>query len=209
MSSGYDNNSEEAKIGRKGERLVEEVLQSEGWNIIADREFKSGHAPVFKSDDGRTVRPDISASKDGETCYLEVKTKPQGKHYQRNQNEHQHGIGEAKWDDYVAVKEDTGLDVWLTIFEPPTGMLLCAEVGALDGRDSRTLRDGDSGRENYSEDMIFFNVLLFEVAGSNLDTADHFFGQTHLADSAETRLSDILLGTVTDGEQSDFSEGWR
>lgn len=209
MSSDTDRGGD-WDIGRNGELLVEEVMQSEGWNIIADRQFQNGNAPVFVSDDNRTVRPDLAAARGGRMYYIEVKVKPQGKHFQVNQNEFQHGIGLAKFEDYVAVKDDTGIGVWLVVYEPPTGLLLCSEVGTLDGHHSRKLRDGDEGRENYSEDFIFFNVELFEVAGSGLDTSDHFFGQTHLPGGTETRLSDILDGTIKDGDQSDFSEAdWR
>lgn len=197
--SGDDDRDE---IGEKGEQLVEEALQSKGWNVTGNWQFSDDGAPAFIGANDAVARPDITAYKDGECRRIEVKTKRDGAEYIHIHGEYEHCIDRRLWDGYVSIKEGTGEDVWIFIYEPPTGDLLIAEVDDLKNRHSPVINE-EAVINIYGELQIFFKRDLFTEVGSGLDTSDNFFGQQKFV--VDTELSfgeDFALDYPDDNGQT-------
>lgn len=211
-SSDDFENTDEYRLGEAGERLVEEFLQRCLWATIPKRKYAGEGAPMLEGTDVQTILPDIEAVKDGETRYVEVKTKSTY-HVQRNKdNEKRHGIGFRSWRHYCDIQRDTGNEVWLFIYEVDTGTLCCASLDKLSDAIVKLIQYGDSGYEAYGEEMIIWPRAAFRQINAELSGAEYFFGQRKLPDPDDIP-DDGAFGELQDDNSDqpgldEFVQGW-
>lgn len=215
MSSDASNNdsfedSDEYRRGQKGERLVEVFIQRCDWMTMPARKFTGEGAPTLQRLHEHTVLPDVLAVHDGTSRFVEVKTKTVP-FEMRKTGEVFHGIGFKSWQAYRDAKRETGLDVWLFIYEIESGTLLRAEIDDLGQIDDMVL-EGDAGYDDYGEEMAFWHRDKFEGVTADIEAGDCRFGQQKL-DSGAGDAPDGAFGGGGGGEQErstldKFAEEW-
>lgn len=142
------------------EYLVEKVIQGYGFATIPRRKYNQNMgneiAPMLESKNVKTVLPDITATGGGKTWEIEVKSKNQYVEYRKKDFEPQHGIDRPNWHDYITIKEETGHDVYLFIFEQDSGKLIRQNIESLVVDHEHS--SGGSG----GEPMVYFDRSLFD-----------------------------------------------
>ena len=214
-SDSHDNDfedSDEFRLGENGERLVEAFTQWCGWSTMPARRYNGEGAPTLQRLHEHTVLPDILAVKDGKSRFVEVKTKRDGPSFYRKTQKEQHGVDWANWKAYCDTQRETGLDVWLFVYEPNSGTLLRAAIDDLE-MDHRLLED-DPGYNAYGSEMIFWDRDNFESVTASIETGDFFFGQQKLDSGVGAPSNGAFGGDNNDGDNDqrglgDFSEGWE
>lgn len=110
-------NSQQFRLGRKGEIVVREWLIQHGYTVIELSLIEDGGAPMVKGPDGNMISPDdMIFHKDYGSGFVEVKTKSRAtKNNQRKRLEH--GIPLYLWKAYRSIQEKTSTPVSLAIVE--------------------------------------------------------------------------------------------
>jgi len=118
--------------GVEAERLVKNLLQAEGWRCLPAKHQRvnTDSAEIIEGEGDALRNPDIFAIGQGEAVFAEVKQfKEPVRTKARSRDEH--GVRRAKIDDYESVASNSGIPVWLFIFESNVGELLVSRVSEL------------------------------------------------------------------------------
>lgn len=110
----------EFKLGRAGELLVSSWLQERGWFIIPSYDYSGDErdkAPKLRGLRNAFPVPDLDVCRDGERCWVEVKTKTSARMFYKT-GQYQHGV--EHYADYLRVQKETGNRAWLAILETTT-----------------------------------------------------------------------------------------
>lgn len=118
--------------GEPAERLVESLFRRHQWKTTPARHHRSdgSGAPMLRNDGDPIRMPDIHVAGHGVSLWAEVKQKEEIEHT-RVRSQDEHGIDTPAWKDYRRLADDSGLPVWIFIFEEDTGDLLAGDVAAL------------------------------------------------------------------------------
>lgn len=129
--------TEEYKLGHKGEVVVRDLLLKAGWFVSQtyDQLGPTGDkAPkCFGMPEGflvSSVLPDIDTFRNGERRWVEVKTKTKPT-YNRKRKRDEHGINLRHWNDYRIVQKETGVPVFIFVYEVKKGNILVSSVDKL------------------------------------------------------------------------------
>ena len=125
--------TEQYQLGRTGERIVAEVLETRGWYILPCYDYsgeENNKAPRLCGISKGYVLPDLLVAKGGTARWVEVKTKSKPTFTLRT-GTYEHGISLAHYEDYLKVQEITGSRVWLSVYEISTGVILCGLLDEL------------------------------------------------------------------------------
>jgi hypothetical protein len=120
-------------FGRAGERLVASFLQREGCGVLPAYDYTGSDgkkAPRLMYEHNGLVVPDLDAAKKGARRWVEVKTYSHSPEF-RAHGIQIHGIKRRHYDDYLAVEEETGNPVYLSVLEVCSGELLVAKLRPL------------------------------------------------------------------------------
>lgn len=107
--------------GLLGEGLITRWLTSRGWNVLPayEIELQSGKGPrLFSAKLGTLIAPDLLVFNESGFYWVEAKTKSAFT-WHRITETFQTGIDRRHWLDYLAVRETTGVPVWLMFLHRP------------------------------------------------------------------------------------------
>lgn len=144
----------EDRAGIPAERLLKRMFLQEGWNCTPAKHQRvsSDSAEIIHGEENNLRNPDLFAIGNGEAIYVEVKqftspvkTKARG--------QYEHGIRRPKFEDYKKVNRDSGIPVWIFIFEPERGKLLARHIALLSELDPIS---PEKCKRQYGEQMTFF-----------------------------------------------------
>lgn len=125
--------------GRAAEQRVAGWLQERGWYVIPSYDYagddKDKPPRLQGLLKGHAV-PDLDTARDGHRKWVEVKSKGKANVWHKSvpwgrPDVPEHGINHRNYLDYLKVKDITGDDVWIAIYEEDTHQLLIAEIAAL------------------------------------------------------------------------------
>jgi hypothetical protein len=155
--------------GHKGELIIKQILQKEGFYIIPSYDYSGndGKAPKLYGLNKDFVLPDLDISKEGDRQWAEVKTKSSAT-YTYITKQLEHGIPLKHYNHYLDVQKITGTPVWLYIFEEDTRFILKGKLNQLMPRIYKGNKMSKGG-------MAFFPRKEFYKIGHFL--ADHIFNQ--------------------------------
>ena len=146
--------------GAFGETEIRKGLARRGWFVIPTANIDEGGAPMARSCDRALILPDLQISAHGKSRWVEVKTKEKAAYYQIEQV-YKHGFCLRQWEHYRHIERETGLQVWLFIWEVSTATICYAPLGYFKYQQIR--RPGKfqvpsrGGRHDYCEHgMVFF-----------------------------------------------------
>jgi hypothetical protein len=144
----------ENRTGEPAEKLVKKTLQAEGWRCLPAKHQRidTDSAEIIEGDDGAVRNPDIFAFRSGEAIFAEVKqfSSPVKT---RARNQYEHGIRRSKLNDYKTVNEDSGIPVFIFIFESGRGRLLASHLSELPELGPI---DAERCRQEYGELLTYF-----------------------------------------------------
>ena len=115
-----------AMFGRIGEMVAAHAFRCDGFGVICSFKISSesdDEAPTIELENRREILPDLDISKRGERAWVEVKTFKSAA-WNRTMKCHVHGVARRLFDNYVAVEDQTGSDVYLAVNELDAGMLI-------------------------------------------------------------------------------------
>lgn len=118
--------------GVEAEKLVKNTLQVEGWRCLPAKHQRvdTDSAEIIEGDGDAIRNPDIFAIRNGEAIFAEVKQFGSAVKT-RARNQYEHGIRRAKFEDYKTVADDSGIPLWIFIFEEQRGKLLASHISKL------------------------------------------------------------------------------
>jgi len=118
--------------GVEAEKLVKNTLQVEGWRCLPAKHQRvdTDSAEIIEGDGDAVRNPDIFAIRKGEAIFAEVKQFGSPVKT-RARNQYEHGIRRPKFKDYKTVTEDSGIPLWIFIFEEQRGKLLASHISKL------------------------------------------------------------------------------
>ncbi len=167
-------NTEQFRIGRRGEQIVAAMLRELGFWVIPSYDYAGpdgDRAPSLQGRGGRVAVPDLDTARRGHRRWVEIKTKNAATYtYATRQLEQ--GIDWDAYERYLDVQEITGVEVWLAFYELDTQTVLYQSLDHL----ARVVRryDGDKmGRGG----MAFFprtELLLLGSVGMDARGRLHF-----------------------------------
>ena len=143
--------------GRRGvpaEKLVKNMLQVEGWRCLPAKHQRvdTDSAEIIEGDGDAVRNPDIFAIRQGEAVFVEVKQFASA--FKTNsRNQYEHGIRREKFDDYKTVDSESGIPVWIFIFEYERGKLVSNHISKLSQLEPI---DERACIEEYGELVTFF-----------------------------------------------------
>lgn len=199
MSSDF-RDSDRYRMGEQGEKLVGELAEEFGWFMMRADEAISKKAPMLERKHERTVLPDILASRGGDSRFIEVKTKSKPVPRRKENGTLQHGVDSPNWKAYCDTQRETGLPVWLFVYENDSGTLLRARLNDLE---IHHIADNETTIEIHGNPMVYWNRDNFEAITVKRD-ADSAFGQDKLDTGAGTELGGLFGESKDDEQQSDF-----
>lgn len=167
-------------LGDVVEELVEGLIKQSGWLQLPTRKFSDDHghevAPMLEGDNRKRIMPDFYVSHNGESAWIESKGK-EGALWVTKNARYEHGIDKPNWRHYHKVKDATGIDVWIFVYEEDTGLLLRQEIDELDV--VGTYEKDEYGPDSkYDGPMVFFDKLDFDVVKLRREHVPSvFFGQ--------------------------------
>jgi len=118
--------------GVEAEKLVKNTLQVEGWRCLPAKHQRvdTDSAEIIEGDGDAVRNPDIFAIRKGEAIFAEVKQFGSPVKT-RARNQYEHGIRRPKFKYYKTVTEDSGIPLWIFIFEEQRGKLLASHISKL------------------------------------------------------------------------------
>lgn len=152
----------EWKRGTRGENAWESALRDQGYYVtrVCDASSKKGDlAPMMRGERVKVILPDLMASKNGRSVFVEIKTKTSAT-YTYSLGRYEHGIERRHWEHYCRCQHETGIPFYLGILEEDTGQLLVAPLKRLagEGRENVMRKEGDIARP-----MIYWPRELFSI----------------------------------------------
>ena len=168
MATRSLRDTEQFKLGRRGERIVAAMFQRAGFWIIPSYDYagEDGDTPPrLQGAHGHFVIPDFDAAIEGQRRWIEVKTK-QGATLHHLTGRYEHGFSLRLLEHYVEVQGITGTEVWVVVYEIETGDVVYQTLDALYAvaRFYHGPKMGPSG-------MVFFPKDAFLLFG-NIDDVD-------------------------------------
>lgn len=122
--------SAEYKMGREAQIKVLHALQAGGYLSIETDEWKRTGAPMGVNIHKAEILPDIFSFTAGTACLVEVKGKT-APAFSRNMKALVHGIEERHWQHYSEVGRDTGLVVFIAVYEDDDDKILLQSQNGL------------------------------------------------------------------------------
>lgn len=124
--------NDDERDGVEAERLVKNILQVEGWRCLPAKHQRvdTDSAEIIEGDADAVRNPDIFAIRQGEAVFVEVK-QFRSPVKTRARNQYEHGIRRPKFDDYKTVVSESGIPLWIFIFESEHGKLLASHISKL------------------------------------------------------------------------------
>jgi hypothetical protein len=124
--------SDDERDGIPAEKLVKNMLQIEGWRCLPAKHQRvdTDSAEIIEGNGEAVRNPDIFAIRQGEAVFVEVK-QFRTPVKTRARSQHEHGIRQPKFEDYKTVAEDSGIPLWIFIFESDRGKLLASHISKL------------------------------------------------------------------------------
>lgn len=145
----------EYKRGRTGERLVAELLQQRGWFVLPSYDYSGddgNKAPRLQGLEIAYVVPDLDVCKNGVRRWVEVKTKWKAD-YTRITRRDEHGFDLLHYHHYRAVRDKTGCEVWICVYEESTRLALIQNLSVLERPDNGRISRSAFGKGG---GMFFF-----------------------------------------------------
>lgn len=165
--------TDEERDGVPAEKLVKKMFLQEGWRCMPAKHqrISTDSAEIIHGDDSNVRNPDIFAIRNGEALFVEVKqfrsavrTKARG--------QYEHGIREPKFIDYKTVNDDSGIPLWMFIFEAERGKLLSNHIVKLPELEPIS---PEKCERVYGDQMVFFpRTELEKVAIDPAHVPDEF-----------------------------------
>ena len=112
------NFADSLSSGQLGESLIAQWLRRRGWHVLPayEKEIDNGKGPrLFMASDtnkAQLIAPDLLAMRSGKFMWVEAKHKTRFSWYGIG-GYWVTGVDRRHFEDYCAVTDDTGLDVWL------------------------------------------------------------------------------------------------
>jgi len=124
--------SDDERGGVPAEKLVKNMLQVEGWRCLPAKHQRvdTDSAEIIEGDGDAVRNPDIFAIRQGEAIFVEVK-QFRSPVKTRVRSQYEHGIRKPKFEDYKTVANDSGIPLWIFIFESEHGRLLASHISEL------------------------------------------------------------------------------
>ena len=138
------------------------MLHKRGWYVIPSYDFSGPNddkAPKLQGLGNGFVLPDLDISRNGKRKWAEVKTKDEAT-FTRITQKLEHGIPLRHFRDYKIVREITGCEVFLFVYEIRTGDILYA---SLDNPDFLATKRIYKGNKMSLGGMIFWPREAFGV----------------------------------------------
>lgn len=149
--------------GIPAEKLVKTTLQAEGWRCLPAKHQRvdTDSAEIIEGDGDAVRNPDLFAIRNGEAIFVEVKqfSTPVKT---RARNQYEHGIRRPKFDDYKTVADESGIPLWIFIFESGCGKLLASHIQQLSELDPI---DEERCKQDYGELVTYFPRTELEKIG--------------------------------------------
>lgn len=166
MATRSLRDTDQFKLGRMGERIVAAMYQRAGLWLIPSYDYagEDGDTPPrLQGEHGQFVIPDFDAASDGHRRWIEVKTKG-GATLHRLTGRLEHGISRRLYEHYWEVREITGTEVWISVYEMDTGEVLHQTLPLL----TEAARFYDGSKMGPSG-MVFFPRDAFVLFGNVAD----------------------------------------
>ena len=169
------------------ELLVAELMQNDGWSLsrapFIDSDFGES-APVFNSDSGATIIPDIIAGKSGRAVFVEVKYKSSGAEWINKNQQLEHFIDQEPWHHYNEVRTKFGKEVWVVIYEADNHVFQVQEIDNLNVVGHWTdAKIQEHNGSKYGNKGVFVPQSDFVKRQFSAEKAPkHFFGQDRISD---------------------------
>lgn len=145
--------------GEFGEKTIKKGFMAKGWYVIPTANIKDDGAPMAKTDRNCIILPDLQISGKGFSRWVEVKTKTKAA-YLRIEKEYKHGICKRQYEHYKAIEGETGIPIWLVIWELETQEILIAPLNYLI---HPQILSPEKSRMSFCEHgMVFFRKNDFE-----------------------------------------------
>lgn len=112
------NFADSLSSGQLGESLIAQWLRRRGWHVLPayEKEIDNGKGPrLFTASDAgkaQLISPDLLAMRSGQFLWVEAKHKTRFSWYGKG-NCWVTGVDRRHFEDYCAVTDSTGLNVWL------------------------------------------------------------------------------------------------
>ncbi|HEY5420163.1 MAG TPA: hypothetical protein VIL10_05465 [Marmoricola sp.] len=133
MAARSLRDTEQFKMGRRGEQVVAAMFRELGWGIIPSYDYAGpdgDRAPSLQGKGWRVPLPDLDTARSGQRRWVEIKTKNAATFtYKTRQLEH--GIDLDKYEQYLVVEHETGVEVWLAFYELDTQTVLYQSLDRL------------------------------------------------------------------------------
>jgi len=113
-----------------GEDMIREGLANRGWYVSPTGKINDNCAPMARTCDDALILPDLQISSCGKTRWAEVKRKKKPG-YLRIENKYTHGFCRRQWEHYKRIEKETGLQVWLFIWEEVNRVVCYAPISYL------------------------------------------------------------------------------
>ena len=146
--------TDDERDGIPAEKLVKNLLQIEGWRCLPAKHQRvdTDSAEIIEGDGDAVRNPDIFAIRNGEAVFVEVKQFGSPVKT-RARNQYEHGIRRPKFEDYKTVASDSGIPLWIFIFESERGKLLASHISKLSELDPI---DAERCKQEYGELVTYF-----------------------------------------------------
>lgn len=147
---------EKKELGDVGEAIANEWLKANDYRILEASKIHTGGAPLLTGKDSNIILPNSLTWKEKQMGWVEVKTKSTATRHENPPRRWEHGIPLRHWNDYLKIREVTGVPVSLAVVEINTVCLLLAQLETLQGNSRRYM-----GYKMGNEPHIFFDVSDF------------------------------------------------
>lgn len=148
--------------GYRAETILAQVLRADGYYVVilADNQERGQNgAPGARNGDQFITLPDFQILKRGHIAYAEIKFKSEAT-WTRTLQQEDHGIGLLKWKMYQRIERESGLPVYLFIYEGDSGAVLYNRLQNL----AKVARFSDTDKMDRGG-MVFFPRASFGLWG--------------------------------------------
>lgn len=195
--------------GFRTEFLVAEAMKNQGWHlahapVVDRRSTRDDVAPLVQSEDDANRMPDILAQRDGSTLWVEVKYKETGAEWITKNEQYEHFIDRAAWQDYYEVHRQGECEVWVFVLEGDTNTLQRQVVDEIDVVGTWTEADVErkSGAVYGNPGVFIPQADFIPLALQSGFAPENFFGQDRLS---LDELQPDIVPQLQDDESSELS----
>lgn len=154
MAARSLRDTDQFKMGRRGEQVVAAMFRELGWGIIPSYDYAGpdgDRAPSLQGKGWRVPLPDLDTARRGRRRWVEIKTKNAAT-FTYTTRQLEHGIDLDKYEQYLVVEAETGVEVWLAFYELDTQTVLYQSLDRL----AAVVREGDDEHRMSRHGMAFF-----------------------------------------------------